>query len=81
MTAETKPHRKRWKIAVGILLAVLVLLAGGFFWYVSDYYRAEDVALEVLAGGEHLKVQDMGKKIDCWGGGPAMWILCTAIIS
>ena len=45
MKAETKPRRKRWKIAVGILLAVLVLLAGGFFWYVSDYYRAEDVAL------------------------------------
>ena len=80
MTAETKPHRKRWKIAVSTLLAVLVLLAGGFFWYVSDYYRAEDVALEVLAGGEHLKTQDM-EKMDCWGGGPAMWILCTAIIS
>ena len=39
MTAETKPRRKKWKIAVGILLAVLILLAGGFFWYVSDYYR------------------------------------------
>lgn len=49
MTAETKPRRKKWKIAVGILLTILVLLAGGFFWYVSDYYRAEDVALEVLA--------------------------------
>ena len=58
MTAETKPRPKRWKIAVGILLAVLVLLAGGFFWYVSDYYRAEDVALEVLAGGDHLEVRD-----------------------
>ena len=58
MTAETKPHSKRWKIAGGILLAVLVLLAGGFFWYVSDYYRAEDVALEVLASGDHLEVRD-----------------------
>ena len=58
MTAETKPRRKKWKIAVGILLAVLILLAGGFFWYVSDYYRAEDVALEVLASGEHLEVRD-----------------------
>ena len=55
-------------------------MAGGFFWYVSDYYRAEDVALEVLAGGEHLKAQDM-EKMDYWGGGPAMWILCTAIIN
>ena len=80
MTAETKPRRKKWKIAVGILLTILVLLAGGFFWYVSDYYRAEDVALKVLASGEHLKVQDM-EKMDCWGGGPAMWILCTAIIN
>ena len=31
---------------------------GGFFWYVSDYYRAEDVALEVLASGDHLEVRD-----------------------
>ena len=58
MTAETKPRRKKWKIAVGILLTILVLLAGGFFWYVSDYYRAEDVALEVLASGDHLEVRD-----------------------
>ena len=58
MTAEMKPRRKKWKLAGGILLAVLVLLAGGFFWYVSDYYRAEDVALEVLASGDHLEVRD-----------------------
>ena len=58
MKVETKPRRKKWEIALGILLAVLILLAGGFFWYVSDYYRAEDVALEVLASGEHLEVRD-----------------------
>ena len=58
MTTETKSRRKKWPLAVGILLAVLVLLVGGFFWYVSDYYRAEDVALEVLAGGDHLEVRD-----------------------
>ena len=58
MTAETKPRRKKRKIAASILLAILVLLAGGFFWYVSDYYRAEDVALEVLASGDHLEVRD-----------------------
>ena len=39
MTAEAKSCRKKWKIAVSILLAVLILLAGGFFWYVSNYYR------------------------------------------
>ena len=58
MTAETNPCRKKWKIAVGILLAVLVLVAGGFFWYVSDYYRTEDVALEVLASGDPPDVRD-----------------------
>ena len=58
MTAETKPRRKKRKIAVGILLTVLVLMAGGFFWYVSDHYRAEDAALEVLASGDHLEVRD-----------------------
>ena len=44
--------------AVGILLAVLVLLAGAFFLYVSDYYRAEDVALEVMNNGSDITVQD-----------------------
>ena len=43
---------------IGILLAVLVLLAGVFFLYVSDYYRAEDVALEVMSGGSGITVQD-----------------------
>lgn len=53
-----KPRRKQWKIAAGILLAVLLLAAGGFFWYVSDYYRAEDVALEVLSAGDNTEVRD-----------------------
>ena len=53
-----KPRRKQWKIAAGILLAVLVLAAGGFFWYVSDYYRAEDVAFEVLAQNDGIVTQD-----------------------
>lgn len=52
------PRRKRWKLIAGSLLAVLALMVGGFFWYVSDYYRAEDVALEVLAAGELVEVRD-----------------------
>jgi len=56
--AVTKPRRRKWKIAAGILLVVLVLAAGGFFWYVSDYYRAEDVALEVLSAGDNIEVRD-----------------------
>ena len=56
--AAAKSRRKQWKIAAGILLAVLILAAGGFFWYVSDYYRAEDVALEVLSAGDNIEVRD-----------------------
>lgn len=51
--------KKRWPLRIaGILLAVLVLLAGAFFWYVSDYYRAEDVALAVMNDGSGITVQD-----------------------
>ena len=39
MKTETRSRRGRWKIAAGVLLAVAVLAAAGFFWYVSDYYR------------------------------------------
>ena len=49
-------HRKRLRLATGVLLAML-LLAAGFFWYVSDYYRAEDAALDVLASGENIEVR------------------------
>ena len=31
---------------------------GGFFWYVSDYYRAEYVALEMLSAGDNIEVRD-----------------------
>ena len=57
---KTKPMswRKKCLRAVGILLLHLVILAGGFFWYVSDYYRAEDVALEVMAQDSNITVQD-----------------------
>ncbi len=58
MTVETNPRRKKWKIAAGILLAVLILAVCGFFWYVSDYYRADETALEVLSAGDHLEVRD-----------------------
>lgn len=40
--------KKKWLWAAGILLAVAVLFGGVFFWYVSDYYRAEPSALAVL---------------------------------
>ena len=51
-------RRKKRLLAGGIFLLVLAILAGAFFWYVSDYYRAEDVALEVLAQDSTIEVQD-----------------------
>lgn len=49
---------KKLRIALDIVVLLLALCAGAFFWYVSDYYRAEDVALDVLAQDSGLSVQD-----------------------
>ena len=51
-------RRKKRLIAVGSVLLLLVILAGAFFWYVSDYYRAEDVALDVMAQNSGITVQE-----------------------
>ena len=53
-----KRFRRRLLTAVCVLLAVGAVLTGAFFWYVSDYYRAEDVALAVLAGDDGVEVRD-----------------------
>lgn len=50
-------RRKKWRLAGGSVLLVLVILGGAFFWYVSDYYPAEDVALEVMAQDSSITVQ------------------------
>ena len=55
-TMRRPRHKKLWT-AAGLLLAAL-LLRNSFFWYVSDYYRAEDVALEVLSAGDNIEVRD-----------------------
>lgn len=57
MKTKRMSRRKKWLLAGGIVLLVLAILAGAFFWYVSDYYRAEDVALEVLAQDSTIKEQ------------------------
>lgn len=51
-------RRKTWLVAGGSVLLILAILAGVFFWYMSDYYRAEEVALEVLAQDSGITVQD-----------------------
>ena len=56
MTANIR--EKRLWVSVGILLVILFLLTGGFFCYVSDFYRAEDVALEVLSQADGIEVKD-----------------------
>lgn len=58
MKTTQRSLRKKLLLAGGILLLVLAILSGVFFWYVSDYYRAEDVALEVMAQDNEISVQD-----------------------
>ena len=58
MKTKGMPRRKPWRMAGGIVLLSLAILAGAFFWYVSDYYRAEDAALAVLAQGSGISQQD-----------------------
>ena len=50
-------HKKLW-IAVSVILLTAVILTGAFFWYVSNYYRAKEPALEVLAQDVGITVQD-----------------------
>ena len=57
MKSKQIPRRKKWLVAGGIVFLILAILAGAFFWYVSDYYRAEDVALEVMAQDNSITVQ------------------------
>ena len=58
MKTKRMSRREKGLLAGGVFLLILAILAGAFFWYVSDYYRAEDVALEVLAQDSAIDVQD-----------------------
>ena len=55
---KTAKQRKKWPLVLGLILVVLAALTGGFFWYVSDYYPAQDTALAVLAQEDGVSVQD-----------------------
>lgn len=57
MKKQKNSHKKIW-IAAGVVFIILAILAGAFFWYVSNYYRAEDVALEVMAKNDGITVKD-----------------------
>jgi hypothetical protein len=49
---------KRLKIALIIIITVVAILVGGFFIYVSDFYRANDVAIEVMQSDSEISIQD-----------------------
>ena len=57
MKTKRIPRRKKWLLAGGIVLLVLAVLTGAFFWYVSDYYPVDEIALEVLAQDSSITVQ------------------------
>ena len=52
------PRHKKWLIAGGIVLLILAILTGLFVWYVSDYYPADETALEVMSQDSGITVQD-----------------------
>lgn len=58
MVQAKRSLKQRLRMAAIITLAVLAVLTGGFLWYVSDYYRAEDTALAVLAQEDSITVRD-----------------------
>ena len=58
MKTKRMTRRKKLLLAGGIVLLVLAVLTGAFFWYVSDYYPADEIALEVLAQDSTITVQD-----------------------
>lgn len=58
MNNRKLPASKKLTVALGIVVLLLAVCAGAFFWYVSDYYPAEDVALEVIAQDSGITVQD-----------------------
>lgn len=58
MKKGKKPLHKKLGIVLGSVLLAAAVLTGAFLWYASDYYRADDVALEVMAQDTGITVQD-----------------------
>lgn len=57
MNENIRPRRKKVRIILAAILLVLVALAGVFFWYVSDYYWADETSLAVLKEGQGITRQ------------------------
>lgn len=53
---------KKWIKRIGLsLVVVLVVMVLAFWWYVQDYYRAEDYAMQVIETSEY--VTEVGKRV------------------
>ena len=48
--------RKRFWITLGVILAVLLIICIGFTVYVSDYYHADEAAVQAMAPDDSLSV-------------------------
>ncbi len=50
--------KKYIKITLISVVSLVLLLSGVFFIYVSDYYKAEDMAIAVMQSEDSIRVQD-----------------------
>ena len=50
--------KKRRMIVIVSIFSVMMILSGAFFWYVSDYYQADEAAISVLAQSSNILVED-----------------------
>ena len=49
---------KRLKVGLITLVLFVVILTGGFYYYVSDYYKADDMAIAVMNSQDSIDFQD-----------------------
>lgn len=57
MTREqTAIKRKRLRIALGAILAAILLMCAGFAVYVGDYYHADEAAVQAMAAADDITV-------------------------
>ena len=59
--AQNMIRHKRLRITLSIILAVIILLCGGFFLYVSDYYHADDYTVQAMGTADGIQVSTLMK--------------------
>lgn len=57
MKKEQRDVKKRGRILLIAVVLLVTVCGGGFFLYVSDYYRAEEPALDILKQEENISVR------------------------